>query len=330
MVTGVGSIQNHAQDKRFESLNKVKQDRKVPVLRAGEEQMISIYDVVVGDVFIFQTGEIMPCDGESYLPMPRDSSRHSPFSLGLFLQGSGVKVNESAMTGESKEIKKNKNHPFLLSGSRVEHGAGRMLVLNVGVHSSYGKIVKQLETEEPPPTPLQERLDKLAKHIGFAGIGAGILTFAVLLIIWLAQDGEKDATDALQFFVLGVTIAVVAVPEGLPLAVTLSLAFSVKKMLVDKNLVREMRACETMGSATTICSDKTGTLTENRMSVTRIWVGGKAHGVEFGSGSLGGSGTDLWKLLVYSIALNSDAHVSDHCVKTRKETLLTCVISGKD
>ncbi|CAE7707591.1 ACA11, partial [Symbiodinium sp. KB8] len=206
------------------------------------------------------------------------------------------------------EIKRNKSSPYLLSGAKVEHGAGRMLVLNVGVHSAYGKIVVQLQDEVPPPTPLQERLDKLAKQIGFLGIGAGILTFAVLVIIWLAQD--HDGQDVLKFFVLGVTIAVVAVPEGLPLAVTLSLAFSVKRMLTDKNLVREMRACETMGSATTICSDKTGTLTENRMSVTRVWVKNSVlDGATIDANSFDGKDSKLWKLFIQSVCLNSDAQV---------------------
>ena len=124
------------------------------------------------------------------------------------------------------------------------------------------------------------------------------------------QSEDHDGQDVLKFFVLGVTIAVVAVPEGLPLAVTLSLAFSVKRMLTDKNLVREMRACETMGSATTICSDKTGTLTENRMSVTRVWVKNSVlDGATIDANSFDGKDSKLWKLFIQSVCLNSDAQV---------------------
>ena len=159
-----------------------------------------------------------------------------------------------------------------------------------------------------PPIPCQDRLEALAEDIGKIGTACGALTFLVLLGLWAAQPwGEGKAwTDILRFFIVGVTIVVVAVPEGLPLAVTISLAFSMRRMMADHNLVRELQACETMGSATVIASDKTGTLTENRMSAVQGWV----YGRHFASlDKLGAAIADPGSVrrLARAIALNSTA-----------------------
>lgn len=168
VVSGVGSVQNYQQEKQFDSLSKVKADRQVLVIRDGHEQSISVYDIVVGDLFVIKTGEILPTDG-------------------YFLEGNGIKCDESAMTGEPIEIPKTVERPFLVSGAQVTAGAGKMLVLTTGIHTSYGQIVKDLESAEPPPTPLQEKLEDMAKLIGYFGLAGGLLIFFILLFTYLGR-----------------------------------------------------------------------------------------------------------------------------------------------
>lgn len=292
IVSGVGSVQNYSQEKQFQSLAKVKEDRNVLVIRDGAEKSVSIYDVVVGDIYVIKTGEILPVDG-------------------LFLSGNGIKCDESAMTGESFEINKSIEAPFFFGGSQVTAGAGSMLVLTTGLDTTYGQIVKALEIMDPSPTPLQEKLEKMATQIGYFGLGGGLLIFIVLTCTYLGRF-HPDYPDAfesiLSFFIIGITIIVVAVPEGLPLAVTLTLVYSMKKMIKDHVLVRELNACETMGSATTICSDKTGTLTENRMTVVKGYFYGHLYDTLPTLQDIGG--TTHRDLLARAIALNSDASVN--------------------
>ena len=165
-----------------------------------------------------------------------------------------------------------------MSGTKILTGDGKMLVMVVGPQSCIGKIREKLEQDEAEPTPLQAKLEKLANDIGRFGLYSAIVIIVVLLIRFAIIKGTtrewdtgKDLLKLLDFLIIGITVVVVAIPEGLPLSVTLSLAFSVKKMLNDQNLVRKMEACETMGGANNICSDKTGTLTMNKMTLTQIW-----------------------------------------------------------
>ena len=298
IVSGVGSVNNWLQEGQFASLTAMKADRSVQVVRDGREQTVSVFDVVVGDVFIVKAGELLPCDG-------------------LLLRGSGLKCDESAMTGESLEVPKSvggEGHsgPYLTAGAQVTAGAGAMLVLTVGVNTSLGKIIADLEEAEPPPTPLQEKLEEMAKTIGLVGIAGGVLIFLVLLIAFLvhAHGNFHGAFAAiLSFFIIGITIVVVAVPEGLPLAVMIALAYSMRQMIKDKVLVRELNACETMGSVTTICSDKTGTLTENRMTVLKAWFGGALYADALPVPAQVGGALRVNEL-ARSIALNSDAMVT--------------------
>lgn len=302
VVAGTTSTVNYVQEAQFQALSKVKEDRPVLVIRGGEEVTISVYDVVVGDVFVIKAGELLPCDG-------------------LLLSGSGIKCDESAMTGESLEIAKNEQGDvFMVGGSQVTSGAGRMLVLTTGDETSYGVIVKALEDVEPPPTPLQEKLTKLASNIGYVGMATGAFNLIILIILFYSVDsrrvGKDEAITVLSFFLLSVTIVVVAVPEGLPMAVILSLAFSMKRMIKDKLLVRKLNSVETMGSATCICSDKTGTLTENRMTVTAgrfltvqsITTAPSSSDVNKAAGEAA-LGTAAQALLAAVISLNSDASV---------------------
>ncbi|KAM0215786.1 hypothetical protein ACHAQI_002884 [Fusarium lateritium] len=277
IVVLVGTINDWHMQRQFTRLTKKTNDRMVNVIRSGRSQEISINDVMVGDVMHLATGDIVPVDG-------------------IFVQGSAVKCDESSATGESDLLRKSsaayvfdamqklsvkdaeKLDPFIISGSKVSEGNGTFLVTAVGVNSSYGRISMALRTEQED-TPLQKKLNILADWIAKVGAGAALLLFIVLLIKFCAQLPHNHGTPSekgqefMEIFIVSVTVVVVAVPEGLPLAVTLALSFATVKMLRDNNLVRILKACETMGNATTICSDKTGTLTQNKMTVVATTLG---------------------------------------------------------
>lgn len=212
--------------------------------------------------------------------------------------------------------------PFIISGSKVLEGVGTYLVTSVGTNSSYGKILMSLQTDNEP-TPLQVKLGKLANWIGGLGSTAAGLLFFVLLMKFVAnlsgddRPGAEKAQEFLDILIVAITVIVVAVPEGLPLAVTLALAFATTRMLKENNLVRVLRACETMGNATTICSDKTGTLTQNKMTVVAGTVGAnekfasshsdeKSTAVPFAT-MFGKLSAQIKELLRLSITLNSTA-----------------------
>lgn len=275
IVVVVGSLNDWQKELQFVKLNKKKQDRNVNVIRSGKTREISVFDVLVGDVMHLEPGDMIPVDG-------------------ILIQGHNVKCDESQTTGESDLLRKHpaddvfaaiENHdslrkldPFILSGAQVTDGVGTFLVTSTGVNSSYGKTLMSLR-EDPEVTPLQSKLNTLAEYIAKLGGAAGLLLFIVLFIEFLVRLPHNDATPTekgqqfLQIFIVTITIIVVAVPEGLPLAVTLALAFATTRMLKDNNLVRHLKACEVMGNATTICSDKTGTLTENKMTVVTGTIG---------------------------------------------------------
>lgn len=275
IVVVVGAANDYQKERQFIKLNKRKDDRVVKAIRSGKSVEISVYDVTVGDVLHLEPGDAVPADG-------------------IFISGHSVKCDESSATGESDQMKKTsgaevqrrlldgkatkKLDPFIISGSKVLEGVGTYLVTSVGQNSSYGKILMSLQTESED-TPLQVKLGKLANWIGGLGSGAAALLFFILLFRFLANLSNNTATPAvkgqqfLDILIVAITVIVVAVPEGLPLAVTLALAFATTRMLKENNLVRVLRACETMGNATTICSDKTGTLTQNKMTVVASTLG---------------------------------------------------------
>ena len=275
VVTLVGALNDYQKERQFVKLNKKKEERMVKVIRSGKSQEISVYDIFAGDVVHLEPGDLIPVDG-------------------VFIEGHNLRCDESSATGESDIIRKSpgdevyqaiqdnlstkKLDPFILSGGKVAEGVGTFLCTSTGVNSSYGKILMSL-VDEGQTTPLQSKLNVLAEYIAKLGLGAGLLLFIVVFIKFLAKlssiEGGAEAKGQrfLQIFIVAVTIVVVAVPEGLPLAVTLALAFATTRMLKDNNLVRLLRACETMGNATTICSDKTGTLTQNKMTVVAGTLG---------------------------------------------------------
>lgn len=252
-----------------------KEDRVIDVTRSGKEMQISVYKVLVGDIVHLKPGDLIPVDG-------------------IFISGHGVKCDESSATGESDHLKKTAADEvwklmstggvyqnldcFILSGSKVLEGVGTFVATNVGVHSSFGQTMMALR-EDTDPTPLQQKLNNLAEAIAKLGGGSALLLFIVLLIRFLVSLKDSNASsdekgqNFMRILITSVTVVVVAVPEGLPLAVTLALAFATTRMQKDNNLVRVLRACETMGNATTVCSDKTGTLTQNKMTVVAGTLG---------------------------------------------------------
>lgn len=275
IVVIVGSLNDYSKERQFARLNKKKQDRDVKVIRSGKTMEISVYDIMVGDIIHLEPGDLVPVDG-------------------ILVEGFNVKCDESQATGESDIIRKRNaddvyeaihNHddlkkmdPFIQSGARVMEGMGTFMCTSTGVYSSYGRTLMALN-EDPEMTPLQAKLNVIATYIAKLGGAAALLLFIVLFIKFLVQLPNMEESPAgkgqrfLNIFIVVVTIIVVAVPEGLPLAVTLALAFATTRMLKDANLVRHLKACEVMGNATTICSDKTGTLTQNKMQVVAGTLG---------------------------------------------------------
>jgi calcium-translocating P-type ATPase len=255
IVSVVTAINDYQKESQFRELSAANDEVDVVVVRSGQFQSIPVGQIVVGDLVCLEAGDAIPCDG-------------------VLVNYDGLDVDESALTGEPEDINKDADSdPFLLSGCTAIAGSGRYVATAVGKNSQWGVIKSHLEKEQEE-TPLQEKLDDMAAMIGYVGMAAAAATFVAMMGIKIFVDPEylKDVSvfkHALDAFIIGVTIVVVAVPEGLPLAVTISLAYSTKQMLKDQNLIRHLAACETMGNATNICSDKTGTLTENRMTVVR-------------------------------------------------------------
>jgi P-type Ca2+ transporter type 2C len=261
VVTLVGSVNNYEKAKKFEEMEAEQAVYDVQVMRDGEEVTIKSNKIVVGDILIIEGGVQLSCDG-------------------LFVYGNDLKCDESAMTGEPDVIKKTpERDPFFLSGTQLQDGSGRMLVILVGQASYQGKM-KEAVSEESGETPLQEHLAELADDVGKLGAAGAAILVAALFIkegVQISDGKEATASAFLNYIILAITVIVVAIPEGLPLAVTIALAFSMKAMMKDNCMVRVLASCETMGAATAVCSDKTGTLTTNVMTV----VQGVVNGEEF-------------------------------------------------
>ncbi|RYR30188.1 hypothetical protein Ahy_B01g055014 isoform A [Arachis hypogaea] len=272
LVIVVTAISDYKQSLQFRDLNEEKRNIRLEVIRGGRRVEISIYDIVVGDVIPLNIGDQVPADG-------------------ILIIGHSLAVDESSMTGESNIVEKNSKNPILISGCKVADGSGVMLVTAVGINTEWGLLMANISEDNGEETPLQVRLNGLATFIGIIGLSVAVIVLVVLLARYFSghsrnPDGSVQFTagktklstaidGAIKIVTVAVTIVVVAVPEGLPLAVTLTLAYSMRKMMADKALVRRLSACETMGSATTICSDKTGTLTMNQMTVVEAIIGGE-------------------------------------------------------
>ncbi|XP_054264207.1 plasma membrane calcium-transporting ATPase 3 [Macrosteles quadrilineatus] len=292
VVVLVTAFNDYTKERQFRSLqDRIDSELVFPVIRDGATHNVPITEIVVGDICQIKYGDVVPADG-------------------VVVQSNDLKLDESSLTGESDYVKKGvKVDPLLLSGTNVMEGSGKMLVTAVGVNSQagiiftlLGAVAKKKEksdgdvknnivnendaaeetniSHEKGKSILQLKLTKLAAEIGYIGSAIAILTVVVLVVQFCVKEFLISGkywhgyyyNYFVHFFIIGVTVLVVAIPEGLPLAVTISLAYSVKKMMKDNNLVRHLDACETMGNATIICSDKTGTLTTNRMTVVQIYL----------------------------------------------------------
>ena len=312
VVTVVGSVTNYQKETKFHELNAIQNEGTIyKVIRNGNPIDIKSDDILVGDLINIQVGDILPADL-------------------ILVEGNGIQIDESSLTGESKPLKKETYEkcqemidskkanrvpsPLMLSGTNCVEGTGYAVVLAVGDHSQKGIIKRTIDNaQENNRTPLELKLDDIAEAIGWFGMAAGVITLVALTIRFVIhfinnskeyerESAKKDlvsqylqnypyernnkedellniaktpltnpkseiSENVLNIIMLCVSIIVVAIPEGLPLAVTLSLAFSIKKLMDQNNLVRKMHACETMGGANYICTDKTGTLTKNEMNV---------------------------------------------------------------
>lgn len=317
VVVLVGAVNDYQKELQFMKLNRKKENRRIIVIRDGEEILVSIFDLLVGDLINLQTGDVVPADC-------------------ILVEGK-CEADESAVTGESDAIRMvplsvawksyindgDEADCLLISGSKLLSGLGKAIVTAVGENSRYGRTMMSLDGE-PESTPLQERLSELSDSISVYGCATAMLLFVILFVrflINLKSGGEYEDLNPAQkgakfmnIFITVVTIIVVAVPEGLPLAVTLALAFATTRMTKDGNLVRNLSACETMGSATAVCSDKTGTLTENVMTVVKGFLG-SYHFVDDGDDKSKASveifrnerSSQLKRDVLANIALNSTA-----------------------
>ena len=264
-VTAINDLQ---KDKQFRALNSINNKKMIKVLRDGEMKLVVTDDLVVGDIIEIAAGDMIPADG-------------------YYLSGNNVKMDESKLTGESDQVEKGAKNPFIVSSTECHEGSLKMVVTAVGPNSVFGRMRSIIESGNDEDTPLQIKLAKLAQTLSVIGASVAGLTVIVMIVFGIVKFatgngstddqgnpvwGMEEWNYIIQAFITGVAILVLAIPEGLPLSVTISLAYSVKKMMNDKNLVRHLSACETMGGANTICSDKTGTLTQNQMTVVQGWV----------------------------------------------------------
>ena len=374
VVTLVGSITNYQKETKFHELNTVQNEGTTyKVIRDGKPIEMKSDDILVGDLINIMIGDILPSDL-------------------ILIEGNGIKMDESSLTGESDTLRKESYEkcvklqnegnsskipsPLMLSGTNCVEGTGLAIVLAVGDHSQKGIIRRTVDNaQETSQTPLEMKLESIAENIGWFGMGAGIVTLIALTIRYIItalshydtyklEIAEKDLYSAyimnfpyasndatikndanlelkhpkddisknvLNIIMLSVSIIVVAIPEGLPLAVTLSLAFSIKKLMDYNNLVRKMHACETMGGANYICTDKTGTLTKNEMNVFKVLTAKSKIQLKEtmevkDAGALNKTqktdlkiregyenyfkNEDFWKQLKISIALNIDGQIN--------------------
>ena len=289
LATTVGFYFERDAAKKFNLLTALSEEQPVKVRRNGKVMEIPRHDVVVGDVVLVEVGDEVPADGE-------------------LIVCNDLQINESALTGEpvtEKSLEGGGDGAYprnvILRSTMVMNGRGEFVVTAVGDATEIGKVAKKSTEQTSVETPLHMQLDKLAKMISKVGSVVSVAAFFIFLIhdiltnpAWGGKDYFYMAEIVLKYFMMAVTLIVMAVPEGLPMAITLSLALNMRRMLKSNNLVRKLHACETMGAVTVICTDKTGTLTQNKMQVSALEL-------KQGDGAL----------LDTAIALNSTAELND-------------------
>ena len=273
-ATTVGFYFERDAAKKFDVLTALGEEQPVKVVRDGRPQQIARREVVVGDVVLVETGDEIPADGilaeATDLQVDESSLTGEQLTTKGPLQTSPIPM-EKGLEGASAEA-----YPkdMLLRSSMVMNGSGRMTVTAVGDETEIGRVARQATEQTSVKTPLNMQLDRLAKHISKVGTSVSVLAFVLFLghdvltqPLWHTDNYLEMVTVVMRYFMMAVTLIVMAVPEGLPMAVTLALALNMRRMLQSNNLVRKLSASETMGAVTVICTDKTGTLTENRMQV---------------------------------------------------------------
>ena len=289
LATTVGFYFERDAAKKFNLLTALSEEQPVKVRRNGKVMEIPRHDVVVGDVVLVEVGDEVPADGE-------------------LIVCNDLQINESTLTGEpvtEKSLEGGGDGAYprnvILRSTMVMNGRGEFVVTAVGDATEIGKVAKKSTEQTSVETPLHMQLDKLAKMISKVGSVVSVAAFFIFLIhdiltnpAWGGKDYFYMAEIVLKYFMMAVTLVVMAVPEGLPMAITLSLALNMRRMLKSNNLVRKLHACETMGAVTVICTDKTGTLTQNKMQVSALEL---KQGDE--------------ALLDTAIALNSTAELND-------------------
>lgn len=289
LATTVGFYFERDAAKKFNLLTALSEEQPVKVRRNGKVMEIPRHDVVVGDVVLVEVGDEVPADGE-------------------LIVCNDLQINESALTGEpvaEKSLEGGGDGAYprniILRSTMVMNGRGEFVATAVGDATEIGKVAKKSTEQTSVETPLHMQLDKLAKMISKVGSVVSVAAFFIFLIhdiltnpAWGGKDYFYMAEIVLKYFMMAVTLIVMAVPEGLPMAITLSLALNMRRMLKSNNLVRKLHACETMGAVTVICTDKTGTLTQNKMQVSALEL-------KQGDGAL----------LDTAIALNSTAELND-------------------
>ncbi len=300
LATGVGFWFELDANRKFELLNQMNEEVLYKVIRGGHVREVVKKELVVGDIVILETGEEVPADGE-------------------LLEAVSLQMNESTLTGEPVTDKTTDPAAFhadatypsnqIYRGTTLVNGHCIYKITTVGDQTEFGKVAQKSTEITDDKTPLSLQLEKLARLISIAGFIVAIATFSILLckdilsgtILWDNLFTLDTAGRILRYFMIAVTVIVVAVPEGLPMSVTLSLALSMRKMLKTNNLVRKMHACETIGATTVICTDKTGTLTQNQMQV---------YSADFNALPFGKLGNDTASLLIKeSISVNSTAYL---------------------
>ena len=302
LATLVGFLVEVNANKKFRLLNQTDDDVKVKVLRTGHITQVPRRDIVVGDIVVLDTGEKVPADGTIL-----DSFNLTVDESSFTGEPSAWKTHDTAAAAQEKEATYPAN--MLLRASTVIEGNATIRVDRVGDLTEYGKVYRDAQIDNNIKTPLTQQLDRLGRLIARGSyVMAALLVLGRIAAFFFFKDDGAGFIDTVQYFtetvMLAVTLIVVSVPEGLPMSVTLSLALSMRKMLKHNNLVRRMHACETMGAATVICTDKTGTLTQNKMQVYQAHFYGLAGGDKL-------TDDDASRIIQESIACNSTAFLDD-------------------
>lgn len=321
LVSLVTAGNDYNKELQFRALEKSSQGAETTsVIRDGRIVILNPSELVVGDIIVLQAGDSVPCD------------------CILVEKDKGIIVNESALTGETDDIeKKVEDDCFLLSSCTITEASDKFkaMVVGIGLSSQWGKIKSSL-ISVAVNTPLQDKLANMTLIFSYIGISAAACVFVAQMITALVMTESSNTIlyEVVHAFIMSVAVVLVSIPEGLPLAVTISLAYSTKKMCQDNNFIRVLAACETMGNVTDICSDKTGTLTENLMTVVEAWLADQKYGQRAWDSICKGTGPDslvpenIQRIIAENVCVNRTAYLVDK-ETLGKESIRPTVIGNK-